>query len=148
MVLERSFPCMNNLFLKDFNHRWAVACLQEKDSVQCENIQSVPKAYLYPLDRESFEGIRETKTNEILELEPSPEVVFEVLANKYVNGILYGGMVESFVSEQLARMNAMDSATTNAEKVIDKLTMTYNRVRQSSITQEITEIVAGTTNVS
>ena len=103
--------------------------------------------HLLPLDRKEF--VREEKTNtiETLELEPSPEIVFEVLANKYVKGILYGGMIESFVSEQLARMNAMDSATTNAEKVIDQLTMNYNRVRQASITQEITEIIAGTANV-
>ena len=102
--------------------------------------------HLLPLKRESFEN-KENVSNELLELEPSPEIVFEVLANKYVKGILYGGMVESFVSEQLARMNAMDSATTNAEKMIKKLTLEYNRVRQSSITQEITEIVAGTANV-
>lgn len=103
--------------------------------------------HLLPLNRESF--VKEkSNTHEVLELEPSPEVVFEVLANKYVNGILYGGMVESFVSEQLARMNAMDSSTTNAEKLIKKLTLDYNRVRQANITQEITEIVAGTANIS
>ena len=102
--------------------------------------------HLLPLDKEQFKLDENTTTHEVLELEPSPEVVFEVLANKYVKGILYGGMVESFVSEQLARMNAMDSATTNAEKVIDQLTMTYNRARQASITQEITEIIAGTSN--
>lgn len=103
--------------------------------------------HLLPLDREAFE--RKDMGNSIistLELEPTPEVVFDVLANKYVKGILYGGMIESFVSEQLARMNAMDSATTNAEKVIEQLTMNYNRVRQASITQEITEIIAGTSN--
>lgn len=103
--------------------------------------------HILPLDRESFEQ-PENPTNELLELEPSAEVVFEVLASKYAKGILYGGMVESFVSEQLARMNAMDSATTNAEELIKKLTLDYNRVRQASITQEITEIVAGTANVS
>lgn len=102
--------------------------------------------HLLPLDREAFERKENTRRRRPLELEPSPEVVFEVLANKYVKGILYGGMIESFVSEQLARMNAMDSATTNAEKVIEQLTMNYNRVRQASITQEITEIVAGTAN--
>lgn len=103
--------------------------------------------HLLPLDRESFEK-PEKESNELLELEPSAEEVFEVLASKYVKGILYGGMVESFVSEQLARMNAMDSATTNAEELIEKLTLDYNRARQASITQEITEIVAGTANVS
>ena len=104
--------------------------------------------HLLPLDREAFVEHVEEETHEVLELEPSPEVVFEVLASKYVKGVLYGGMVEAFVSEQLARMNAMDSATTNAEKVIDNLTMTYNRVRQATITQEITEIVAGAASES
>ena len=103
--------------------------------------------HLLPLDREAFERPRKEGVNSTLELEPSPEVVFDVLANKYVKGVLYGGMIESFVSEQLARMNAMDSATSNAEKVIDQLTRDYNRVRQSSITQEITEIIAGMSNV-
>ena len=104
--------------------------------------------HLLPLDREAFEEHVEEETHELLELEPSPEIVFEALASKYVKGVLYGGMVEAFVSEQLARMNAMDSATTNAEKVIDNLTMTYNRVRQATITQEITEIVAGAASES
>lgn len=103
--------------------------------------------HLLPLDRTQFEA-KENTTNELLELEPSPNIVFDVLASKYVKGILYGGMVEAFVSEQMARMNAMDSATTNAEKMIKKLTLDYNRVRQASITQEITEIVAGTANIS
>ncbi len=103
--------------------------------------------HLLPLNKENFKKEEESSTNEVLELEPSPELVFEILATKYVKGVLYGGMIESFVSEQLARMNAMDSATTNAEKVINQLTMNYNRVRQATITQEITEIVAGTANV-
>lgn len=106
--------------------------------------------HLLPLDRDAFEteGEPNITTGGVLELEPTPEIVFEVLANKYVNGILYGGMVESFVSEQLARMNAMDSATTNAEKLIKNLTLEFNKVRQAGITQEITEIVAGTANMS
>ena len=103
--------------------------------------------HLLPLDREAFERPKKEKKDFTLELEPSPDIVFDVLASKYVKGVLYGGMIESFVSEQLARMNAMDSATSNAEKVIEQLTRNYNRVRQSSITQEITEIIAGMSNV-
>lgn len=97
---------------------------------------------LLPLTKDDFKC--KGDTNELLSLEPSPEIVFEVLANKYVNGILYGGMVESFASEQLARMNAMDSSTNNAEKMVKKLTLDYNRVRQATITQEISEIIGGT----
>ena len=96
---------------------------------------------LLPLDKDVFE-VAEV-TSEVLEFEPTPQVVFDILASKYVKGILYGGMVEAFVSEHSARMNAMDNATTNAEKMINKLTLNYNRARQAAITQEISEIVGG-----
>lgn len=96
---------------------------------------------LLPLDKEVFETTE--KTSEVLDFEPTPEIVFDILASKYVKGVLYGGMVEAFVSEHSARMNAMDNATTNAEKMINKLTLNYNRARQAAITQEINEIVSG-----
>lgn len=96
---------------------------------------------LLPLDKSAFENVE--RTSEVLDFEPTPETVFNILASKYVKGILYGGMVEAFVSEHSARMNAMDNATTNAEKMINKLTLNYNRARQAAITQEISEIVGG-----
>ena len=102
---------------------------------------------LLPLDNKDFNASSEgIKT--VLEFAPSPEIVFERLTNQYVKGILYGGMVESFVSEHFARMNAMDSATTNAEKVSKKLTLDYNRARQQAITQEISEIIGGAMNIN
>ena len=100
---------------------------------------------LLPLEKKDFERKKNNITEE-LEFEPSPKVVFDVLTNKYVKGILYGGMVESFVSENFARMNAMDSATSNAEKMVSKLTLNYNRARQAAITQEISEIISGAAN--
>jgi F-type H+-transporting ATPase subunit gamma len=75
--------------------------------------------------------------------EPSPGAVFDVLVPKYLKGIVYGTLVEAFTSEQSARMTAMDSATTNADKMISALNLQYNRARQAAITQEITEIVGG-----
>ena len=75
--------------------------------------------------------------------EPSSDAVFDVLVPKYLKGILYGALVEAFTSEQSARMTAMDSATTNADKIISTLNLQYNRARQAAITQEITEIVGG-----
>ena len=75
--------------------------------------------------------------------EPSPGAVFDVLVPKYLQGILYGALVEAFTSEQSARMTAMDSATTNADKMISTLSLQFNRARQAAITQEITEIVGG-----
>ena len=61
----------------------------------------------------------------------------------YLKGMIFGGLVESYCSEQSARMTAMDSATKNADEIIDDLNLRYNRARQGAITQEITEIVAG-----
>lgn len=102
---------------------------------------------LLPLQIRDFK-VKENGTTDILEFEPSAEIVFERLTNQYVKGVLYGGMVESFVSEHFARMTAMDNATANAEKVSKKLTLDYNRARQQAITQEITEIIGGAMNTN
>lgn len=75
--------------------------------------------------------------------EPSVEDALEQIIPSYVTSILYGAMAESSASENGARMQAMDSATDNAGDLIDELTLRYNQARQSSITQELTEIVAG-----
>jgi F-type H+-transporting ATPase subunit gamma len=101
---------------------------------------------LLPLDLESLvEDVREfdTALDENMLYEPSPKAVFDVLIPKYVKGIIYGALVESFTSEQSARMTAMDSATANADEMIQKLDLFYNRARQAAITQEISEIVGG-----
>ncbi|MCI8465981.1 MAG: ATP synthase F1 subunit gamma [Lachnospiraceae bacterium] len=71
------------------------------------------------------------------------EEVLDALIPGYVYNLIYGGMLESIASENGARMQAMDSATSNAEEMIEKLSLQYNRARQSSITQELTEIIAG-----
>ena len=71
-----------------------------------------------------------------------------MLIPKYVTSLIYGGMVEAVASENGARMQAMDSATSNAEEMIDKLSLQYNRARQGSITQELTEIIAGASAIS
>lgn len=81
--------------------------------------------------------------DEALSYEPSPSAVFNVLVPKYVKGIVYGALVEAFTSEQSAKMTAMDSATSNADEMLQKLNLFYNRARQASITQEISEIVGG-----
>ena len=75
--------------------------------------------------------------------EPGSEAVFDAIVPEYLGGVLYGALCESTASEQAARRTAMDSATKNAEEMIDDLNLHYNRARQGAITQEITEIVAG-----
>ena len=62
---------------------------------------------------------------------------------QYVCSLVYGALIESVASENGARMQAMDSATSNAEEMISTLSLKYNRARQASITQELTEIIAG-----
>ena len=71
------------------------------------------------------------------------EEVFAAIVPEYLGGMLYGALCESRASEQAARRAAMDSATQNAEDMIADLSLKFNRARQAAITQEITEIVAG-----
>ena len=107
-------------------------------------IQQVPTVKkLLPVDVSEFEEVKEAKKKTLMDYEPSPEGVLEYVIPKYINSVIYGAMVESAASEQGARMTAMDSATENAMDIIDRLTVEYNRARQASITQEITEIVGG-----
>lgn len=74
---------------------------------------------------------------------PSPSKVMDKIVPGYLKGVVFGCLVESFCSEQNARMTAMDSSTKNAREMIRTLSLEYNRARQSAITQEITEIVGG-----
>ncbi|NMI03947.1 F0F1 ATP synthase subunit gamma [Paenibacillus sp. SZ31] len=77
------------------------------------------------------------------EYEPSAEAVLEVLLPRYAETLIYGALLNGKASELGAKMTAMGNATKNASKLINDLSLTYNRARQAAITQEITEIVAG-----
>ncbi len=72
----------------------------------------------------------------------------DLIIPKYITSLIYGALIESVASENGARMQAMDSATSNADDMISKLSLLYNRARQSSITQELTEIIAGAEAIS
>ena len=74
---------------------------------------------------------------------PSAEVVLGHIIPKYVSGVIYGGVIESFASEQAARRTAMSSATDNADEMLSNLELSYNRARQSAVTGEIIDIVGG-----
>ena len=78
-----------------------------------------------------------------MNFEPNEEEAIALLIPKYLTSILYGAFVEAVASENGARMQAMDSATNNAEEIISDLELKYNRARQGAITQELTEIIAG-----
>lgn len=84
----------------------------------------------------------------LMNYEPEPEEALDAIIPKYINSLIYGGLVESHASENGARMQAMDSATNNAEEMISDLSLKYNRARQASITQELTEIIAGASAIS
>ena len=85
----------------------------------------------------------ESEKQAVLEFEPETEEAIDMIIPKYVTSLIYGAMIEAVASENGARMQAMDSATSNAEDMISHLSLLYNRARQSSITQELTEIIAG-----
>lgn len=104
---------------------------------------------LLPLDLDSvtadvsYGASCDVRIDDMFTYEPSVKAVLDVLIPKYVKGIIYGALVQAFTSEQSARMSAMDSATSNADDMLQSLNLYYNRARQAAITQEISEIVGG-----
>ena len=98
---------------------------------------------LLPVDKAAFEGVEGVSESASMEYEPDPASVLDFLFPKYLNTVMYGALVESSACELGARMTAMDSATENANDMLDKLTFQYNRARQGTITQELNEIVGG-----
>lgn len=107
---------------------------------------------LLPLDRTMVRAMaersQEGKYREVMKYEPSVEAVMDVLVPAALKGYMFGAMVESFCSEQNARMAAMDSASDSARDMLKKLSLSYNRARQGAITQEITEISGGAMSLS
>jgi F-type H+-transporting ATPase subunit gamma len=105
--------------------------------------QRVTLERLLPLQRE-WAGADENEQPSIEYLyEPSPEQILGELLPKHIEFQLYRVLLESAAAEQGARMTAMEAATKNASDMISHLTLTYNRIRQASITKEIIEIVSG-----
>ena len=98
---------------------------------------------LLPLVRPDTSAPSEGKRRCDTIYEHDPEEVFAAIVPEYLGGILYGSLCESRAAEQAARRSAMDSATQNADEMIADLSLKFNRARQAAITQEITEIVAG-----
>ena len=94
------------------------------------------------------EGAQSAGSRAMMNFEPEDEEALNMIIPKYVTSLIYGGLVEAAASENGARMQAMDSATSNAEEMIDQLSLMYNRARQGSITQELTEIIAGANAIS
>ena len=89
------------------------------------------------------EGSSKEPVRDLILYEPDSETVFNAIVPEYLAGLLYTSINVSVASELAARRTAMEAATDNAGEMIEKLSLYYNRARQASITQEITEIVAG-----
>ena len=108
-------------------------------------LSQVPTATsLLPLsDLSTEERVSDGKPRDLILYEPDSETVFNAIVPEYLAGILYTSINISYASELAARRTAMEAATDNAEEMIETLSLYYNRARQASITQEITEIVAG-----
>lgn len=83
------------------------------------------------------------KTPSLIIYEPSAEAVFNAIVPSYLGGLLYGAVCEAAAAELAARRSAMNTASKNAKEMISDLSLQYNRIRQGQITQEITEIIAG-----
>ena len=96
---------------------------------------------LLPIDTENVDIDREAQAP--MNFESDEEEALSALIPKYMTNYIYGAFNEAVASENGARMQAMDSATSNAEEIMEDLELEYNRARQSSITQELTEIIAG-----
>ena len=108
-------------------------------SFQSVLVQKTKLKPLLPLDtREAPE-----RTSRQMLCEPNADALLKGFLPQYLAGLIYSAACDSFASEQAARRVAMDSATKNAGEMIEDLSLRYNRARQGSITQEITEIVAG-----
>ena len=112
------------------------------------SIKLVPRdQQLLPIDEKKMQeeftksGVKRVELK--FEYMPSRKEVFDALVPLYVKGIIYGTLVEAYVSEQSARMSAMDEASKSAEEMLAALQINYNRARQAGITQEITEIAGG-----
>ena len=114
-------------------------------------VQNAMSVTVLPIESDDLKGneqgssadIDKAKKSALTLYEPSAEEVFDGLIPKYISGLLFCSIVDSYASEQAARRTAMESASDNASEMIDSLSLLYNRARQAQITQELNEIVAG-----
>lgn len=102
-------------------------------------VQNPTRETILPLSQPEEEG----GSSLAYEFEPSAEVALEILLPRYLRNIIYRVLMEAKVSELAARLKAMTNATDNADKLADELTLTFFRLRQESITNEILEISGG-----
>jgi F-type H+-transporting ATPase subunit gamma len=148
-IISESFKVAGDLSVSDCFEMSRMVCngflAGEYDEIQVAGtkfvsvLSQVPQTQqLLPFTVQEVEGDRE-----VILYEPNTEETFNAIIPEYIAGVIYSVLCESTASEQGARRMAMENATNNAADMIESLNLTYNRARQSAITQEITEIVAG-----
>lgn len=98
---------------------------------------------LLPFHRAHFDSVEEEQAAVRFNFQPSIEEVLDAVMPSYISGFIYSALVDSFCSEQNARIEAMSAANSNAEGILTELAVQYNRVRQANITREITEVSSG-----
>lgn len=150
-VEEFDFPARNPSYHRA--HEICADLLRRYDSGEIDDLRvlytdykngmsiSVKEARILPFERRSFTSDEEKGAE--YEFMPSIGRVLERVVEGYVTGFIFSAMVDSFCSEQSARMNAMDTANRNAGELLAELKLQYNHARQSAITAEITEISSG-----
>lgn len=113
-------------------------------------VSQVPRMIkLLPVDLDTAKDVKDiedgndSSSRAIMNFEPEEDEALELIIPKYVTSLIHGAMIEAVASENGARMQAMDNATSNAEEMIQSLELGYNRARQAHITQELTEIIGG-----
>lgn len=98
---------------------------------------------LLPITMEASEKEETTGINPLMEFEPNEKTILQKVVPLYITNTIYQALLESQASELASRMTAMSAASNNAEEMITKLTIDYNKARQSAITQELLEVVSG-----
>lgn len=112
--------------------------------IKTSMLEEAKTTRILPFHRKVFaSNVTEKAVLTPFEFTPSVGEVLDNIIPSYVSGFIYSALVDSFCSEQDARMSAMSSANKNAEKILSNLSIQYNRLRQAAITQEITEISSG-----
>lgn len=107
-------------------------------------VSEVASERILPLSRKAFSDNKDVmEVGDSFEFTPNPSMVIDNCIRSHLTGYIYGALIDSFCSEQNARMNAMSAANDNAQEILDELSVQYNRVRQAAITREITEVCAG-----
>lgn len=118
--------------------------LSPKEGKEKAHEMELNKFHRAEFDKEhNVEYEHHMKIDSIMEFLPCPECVLQKIVPMYITNVIYQTMLEAQASELSSRMTAMSAATNNAEDMIKNLTVQYNKVRQESITQELTEVISG-----